>query len=65
MNTINKPGVETYYILIKDGEYKGHGSIQPEQVLSTMLEIIEYTDKDEWLVVLYDDYGIEVLEDEG
>jgi len=42
MNTINKPGVETYYILIKDGEYKGHGSIQPEQVLSTMLEIIEY-----------------------
>jgi hypothetical protein len=60
MNTINKPLQETYYILTEGGNYKGHGSIGTKQVLDTIWDITEYTDRDQWLVDMYNDYGIEV-----
>lgn len=60
MNTINKPEVETYYILTEGVDYKGHGSIQPEQVLDTIWTITEYTDRGLWLVDLYNNYSVEV-----
>lgn len=44
MNSINKPKVETYYILTDvNGELMSYGSISPDQVLDTIWDITEFS----------------------
>lgn len=52
MNSLQHPENEIWYILVRDLDIIGYGSLQPEQVLSSIAYIDVYESKEEWISIL-------------
>jgi len=52
MTNLEYPENELWYILVRDLEITGYGSLQPSQVLSTTADIDVFESEIEWEVIL-------------
>jgi hypothetical protein len=62
MNTLQHPENEIWYILVRDLDVIGYGSLQHGQVLSTIAYIDVYESKEEWIMILAEIKEVEEVE---